>query len=265
MKLLLFSHDPAYARAAIEAGVEGVIVDWEYRSKERRQAGFDTEINRGTCEDLAAMRAATPGRIICRINNSPQTRRDELRLACRLGADEILLPMVRSVAEVRDCLEALPAGHRLSVMAETMDALELAGDFGALPLARVYLGLNDLLINRGSGHLFSPLVDGTVERFRAGFGGQLSVAGVTHPAKGEPIPCRLLMGELARLGCDYGICRRSFRRDIPLEHLHAGIDAIRRQWLALQGRSEIERQADRRDFEAMVQRLVSGQGRAACA
>lgn len=265
MNLVLFSHDPAYARAAVEAGVHAILVDWEFRSKERRQAGFDTEINQGTPTDLAAIRAATRGRIICRINNDAATRRDELRLACELGADEVLLPMVHSLAEVYDCLDVLPADRQLSILAETEESLWMARDFSGMKLGRVYLGLNDLLIQRGRGHLFHPLIDGTMDRFRADYRGPLSVAGVTLPDNGHPIPCRLLMAELARLGCDYGVCRRSFRRDIPLEKLSTGVAAINAEWEVLQRRTELQRETDRQAFQALVGKIVSKQGRPACA
>lgn len=265
MNLVLFSHDPVYARAAVEAGVNAILVDWEFRSKQRRQAGFDTEINRGTPSDLAAIRAATPGRIICRINNDAATRRDELRLACELGADEVLLPMVHSMGDVYDCLGVLPADRQLSVLAETEESLAMAKDFCGLQLGRVYLGLNDLLIQRGRGHLFDPLIDGTMDRFRADYRGALSVAGVTLPDNGRPIPCRLLMAELERLGCDYGVCRRSFRRDIPLEKLRTGVAAINAEWEALQRRTDLEKETDRQAFHAMVGKIVTQQGRPACA
>ncbi|MFO1448371.1 MAG: hypothetical protein U1F61_26785 [Opitutaceae bacterium] len=265
MNLLLFSHDPVYAGAAVAAGVNAIIVDWEFRSKERRQAGFNTEINEGTASDLRAIRAATPGRIICRINNDPATRREELRLACELGADEVLLPMVRTTAEVHDCLDALPSGRELSILVETEESLALARDWDALPLARVYLGLNDLLIQRGRGHLFSPLIDGTIEQFRASYHGQLSVAGVTLPGSGHPIPCRLLMAELARLGCNFGVGRRSFRRDIPLEALRPGVFAIHEEWRKLQHRSDGQREVDQQAFVSLVRNLITHAWRPACA
>ncbi len=265
MNLVLFSQDPIYARAAVAAGVNAILVDWEFRAKKRRQAGFDTEINQGTPADLAAIRAATTGRIICRINNDAATRRDELRLACELGADEVLLPMVQSMAEVYDCLEVLPPGRQLSLMAETVESLAMAKDLDGLKLGRVYLGLNDLMILRGRGHLFDPLLDGTMDVFRSAYSGPLSVAGVTLPDQGCPIPCQLLMAELARLGCDYGVCRRSFRRDIPLEKLPMGVAAINAEWETLRRRTDIERETDRQTFQSLVGKITANQGRSVCA
>ncbi|MBC8041619.1 MAG: hypothetical protein H7Y06_13830 [Opitutaceae bacterium] len=265
MNIQLFSHDPDYAAAAIQAGVNGIVVDWEFHSKEQRQAGFDTEINEGTSENLAIIRAATSAHVICRINNHPGTRRRELLLACELGADEVLLPMVRTAAEVIDCLDVLPSGRKLGILVETIDALALADRFSSLPLSRVYVGLNDLLIQRGSGHLFSPLIDGTLDRFRVTYSGPLSVAGVTLPEKGSPISSRLLLAELARLGCNYGVARRSFRRDISLDQLPAGVAAIQSEWQALRQRTVSQVKSDRRAFIIQVQSIIAQTRRPACA
>jgi len=265
VNLQLFTHDPAYAAAATRAGVAGIIVDWEFRAKDRRQAGFDTEINEGVPETLAAIRAATDAPVICRINNCPESRRHELLLACQLGANEVLLPMVRTLAEVQHCLAVLPPGRKLGILVETGESLALAAELSALPLSRVYVGLNDLLIQRGSGHLFSPLIDGTLDRFRAAYTGHFSVAGFTLPEKGHPIPCRLLMAELARIGCDYGVARRSFRRDIPLDQLPSGVAAIQSEWRALQLRDASIVESDHQAFVAQVRHIIAQTGRPACA
>ena len=82
MQILLFSHDPIYASAAVAAGVARVVVDWEWRGKAERQAGWNTQINGATVDDLRAMHATAGDRVICRINNSPD------RVAeCRLAID----------------------------------------------------------------------------------------------------------------------------------------------------------------------------------
>ncbi len=39
-ELVLFSTDPVFIRQAVAAGVDSIIVDWEYLGKEQRQAGF---------------------------------------------------------------------------------------------------------------------------------------------------------------------------------------------------------------------------------
>lgn len=246
MNIVLFTHDPVYAGAASRAGVHALVVDWEQRDKHRRQAGFDTEINQAGPDELRAVRRAAPeARIICRINNHPDTLADEATLAQELGADELLLPMVKTTGEIERALETLRPGVSLGILAETPDAISLGTQLAAYPLARVYVGLNDLHILRGQGHLFSPLTDGTLDRLRSDWTGHLSVAGVTLPDRGSPLPCRVLMGELARIGCDYLVGRRSFRRDIPPERIAEGLAAIHEEWSRLTARDARQIAEDR--------------------
>ncbi len=251
----LFTHDADYAASAVTAGVDGVVVDWEWRGKEFRQLGRNTEINHGTEDDLRAMRSAVKGRLACRINNLPRVRVREAMIAAELGADEVWLPMVRTIAEVEECLRALPGGCRLGVLAETPEALALAPEFNRLALVRVYLGLNDLWITSGRPQLFSALVDGAVERFRSQYRGVFGFGGITRPSCGSPVPCQLLLAEMVRLGCGFGVARRSFRRDAPREHLPAAVDEIKVAARALASRTPAAVADDRRKLEGWVERL----------
>lgn len=250
--LLLFTHDTVYDSAAVAAGASGVIVDWENRGKEQRQADRDTEINHGTEDDLRRMRAAVRGTVICRINNQPATRVPELLRAADLGANEIWLPMVRHVAEVEECLNVLPRGCRLGLLAETPEALALAAEFSRLPLSRVYVGLNDLWISSGRAGLFTALIDGAVEKFRRSYSGVMGFAGVTRPALGAPVPGRLLLAEMSRLQCGFGVARRAFRRDTPLGELPSAIEEIRAHLRELAGRTPAMIEEDRRALETSV-------------
>jgi len=83
-----------------------------------------------------------------------------------------------------------------------------------LPLTRVYLGLHDLAIERRTPNPFRAISDGIVERVRSAFQIPFGFAGLTLPDRGFPIPCRLLIAEMARLGCSFSFLRRSFLRDI---------------------------------------------------
>ncbi len=134
---------------AVVGGVAAVVVDWENDGKEERQSAADTEINRHTVDDLRRTRAATGARVLCRINRSGSRTQDEVELALDAGADELLLPMVRSVAEVESVLDIVDGRAGLGILVETRDAVAAAEELGRLPLSRVYVGLNDLSIERG--------------------------------------------------------------------------------------------------------------------
>jgi hypothetical protein len=237
LDLFLFSTDTHRIRSSVEAGVAGIIVDWERIGKRTRQRSADTQIGRDTLEDLERVRASTSARVICRINNHLPKLREEAEAALCGGADEILLPMVRSVAEVETALGLVGGRAGLGILIETVEALEQVEQLARLPLSRVYVGLNDLAIERGTSSIFSAVSDGTVERIRTKIRVPFGFGGLTLPDRGVPIPCRLLMGEMARLACDFTFLRRSFHRDTREIGPAAGVAQIARAFRAARERS----------------------------
>ncbi len=233
----------------------GVIVDWERRGKRARQAGADTQIGTDTPADLAAVRAATAGTIVCRVNGWGPWSAAEIDLAVSLGADEVLLPMVRRPEEVDAALEAAGGRCGVGILVETADAVRLAGDLLARPLRRVYVGLNDLMIDRGGRSLFAPLVDGTVDSVAAAAasaGVPFGVAGVTVPEGGDPVPCRLLVGALARLGASFTFLRRSFHADLRGRDVAVEVPRILAALEAARHRSPEQVSVDHQELEAVV-------------
>jgi HpcH/HpaI aldolase/citrate lyase family len=250
--LLLFTVDPGWGADVVAAGAAGIVIDWERRGKARRQLGEGTQINSDTPEDLTRMRAATDGRLLCRINGYGPWSAGEVDEAVSRGADEILLPMVRTPEEVDRTLELVAGRCGLGILIETQDAVDRAAALAARPLSRIYVGLNDLRIDRRSVELFRPLVDGTVDAVRARVTQPFGVGGLTLPECGSPVPGRLLAAELVRLGADFTFLRRSFTADMAgrdpfteVPRLLAAVDALRRAHPAAAA-------ADRADFVAAI-------------
>ena len=175
-ELLLFSTEREFVLEAAEAGVDGIIVDWEVAGKERRQTGADTEINHDTVEDLERVRSWVDVPVLCRINSPGPTTTRELESAINAGADEVLVPMVRSPLELGWVIEA--ARGRLASRSDRdgRGCRESAGIREA-PSSRLYVGLNDLAIDRRSSSIFSALVDGTVERVSSALDGRSASEG----------------------------------------------------------------------------------------
>lgn len=213
MDLYLFSTDAAMIGAAVEGGAAGVVVDWETRGKAARQDGFDTQVCADTVDDLDHARAATHAPILCRINPVGATTVDEVEAAVRGGADELLVPMVRAPDEVERVRELARDRVAVGLLVETRAAVERVDVLARLDPSRVFIGLNDLLVERGTGSLFTPVVDGLVDHLRAAFAAPFGFGGLTLPEGGTPIPAPLLAAEMVRLRCDFTFLRRSFLRD----------------------------------------------------
>ena len=202
---------------------------------------------------MSGVRRATDGPVLCRINAYGPWTAGEVHEAIARGADELLLPMVRTVEQVDRTLSWSAARCGLGILVETLPAVAAAAGLATRPLSRVYVGLNDLRIARGSSELFEPLVDGTVDRIRADverlpFG----VAGLTRPDAGWPLPCRLLIGELARLETDFTFLRRSFLADTAGRDLFLEVPSLLDAVARAGTRSSDAKAADRAELVATL-------------
>ncbi|MBM3262899.1 MAG: hypothetical protein FJY97_05670 [candidate division Zixibacteria bacterium] len=125
-QLFLFSVEPTLVKTATAAGVDGFIVDWEQNGKENRQTGYDTQINANTLDDLKRVRSCTDALVICRLNAYGLATKSEIEKAVAAGADEVLLPMVRTVEEVECVIGQVRERCRVGILIETMSAVSLA-------------------------------------------------------------------------------------------------------------------------------------------
>jgi hypothetical protein len=225
--LYLFSTDEPTVQEAVAAGVDGIVIDWENMGKRERQAGADTQINYDSPKDLARIRSCTDATVLCRINAFSQCTAGEVARAIDCGADELLLPMVRTSDEVRATLDVVSGRVDLGILVETSGAITEIDALVRLPISRVYVGLNDLAIDRRLRNIFESVADGTVESLRESCDLPFGFAGLTLPHRGSPIPCRLLINEMARLRCNFSFLRRSFHADVQRTTIAAAVPAIR--------------------------------------
>jgi hypothetical protein len=251
--LFLFTVDPARGRDVVAAGAAGVVVDWERRGKHRRQAGEGTQINTDTLADLVRVRAATDGRVLCRVNAAGPWTAREVADAVAAGADEVLLPMVRTPEEVDRVLDLVDGRCGLGILVETQDAVARVAELARRPLSRVYLGLNDLRIDRRSTELFRPLVDGTVDAVRAAVPVPFGVGGLTLPGGGAPVPGDLLAAELVRVGADFTFLRRSFTADMAGRDPFVEVPRLLAALAALRGADPLTAAGLRAGFVAAVE------------
>ncbi len=251
-ELLLFVTDVEIVRKAAKAGVHGFIVDLEIQGKKARQDNYDTQVNDNSIDDLVQVRANTDHPVMCRINGFSEFTEKEVDDAIAAGADEIFLPMVRTPEDVTRTLDMIRGRCKLAILVETIDAVQNAQALGQLPLSRVYVGLNDLAIDRHIKNIFTSVADGTVERLRKHFQVPFGFGGLTLPERGVPIPCRLLMGEMARLDCQFGFLRRSFYRDIVGKDFDVEVPRILQAIAAARRREEVNVQREKSEFSKAV-------------
>ena len=236
-ELLLFHRDTAASQAHFDAGLDGVILDLEHRGKAARQTGYDTEINAHTLSDLRAARKALTGHILCRISG-PSPTSDELRAVLDAGADEIIVPMLTSLAQAERICSLVDGAADITLMCETLEATKILPRLSRLPIRRLYVGLTDLWIARGTASIFAPLEDGLIDEIRLDVTGpSFGFGGLTLPGLGKPLCVSHLYHEMARLNAGFTFLRRSYYRDAKDLTPTAALQAIRADMQTARARS----------------------------
>lgn len=211
--LFVFHRDAISDMDCTRAGCRGVVVDLEVKGKHERQASYNTQINQHSLEDIASLKAMDMD-VICRINALDSGSAIEIDRVIDAGADEILVPMIKTRQEIEQVFKQVDGRLAIGLMIETTEALDLAPVVNDYDVRRVFVGLNDLHITQGKPTLFHVLADGTVDMIRqqirhAAFG----FGGLTLPGSGHPLPVDYFFHELARLDCQFTFLRRSFFSD----------------------------------------------------
>lgn len=259
MDLWLFVDDEPLAEAAGSFGVDGVVVDLETRDKAARQSDRNTQVTASTVDDVFVLRRHTDLPMMVRIDAVSDATPDQLDRVVRAGADEVLVPMVRTVDELDCVLDHVNGRVEVSCMVETTDVLEVLSDLALRPVRGFYVGLNDLGIERSTRTIFDAFVDGTVDEVVARLTpSPVGVAGLTHPEAGRPLPCRQLLDELVRLDASFTFLRRSFVAALRTWPGAEIVTAIRRSVEESRRRAAAQREHDREEFVETVRALPAG-------
>lgn len=258
--LALFTTDPETALEAKSAGINRVVVDWETAGKASRQSGYSTEINNDCPDHVREIAGRLSIPVLVRIDHVDQSQVDrDIEVAIDCGAESIMFPMARTLSQVERFVDQIAGRARSVVQIETQDLVERIDDLSQIGWDSVYIGLNDLMISRKANWLWTPVLDGTVDRiFESLTGRQVGFGGVTVIGGGSPIPFPLLFAEMARLGCSMSFLRRSFNKEIVGRDMVKEITAIRALWDALVNRDEEAVARDRESLTELLHRIDPG-------
>lgn len=255
-QLLLFHRDIASSQIYTDAGADALIVDLENKGKGARQAGFDTEINTHQIIDLESVKSETNAHVMCRINGPNKNTSAEVRDVLNAGADEIIVPMIRHIDQARSAVDSISGNAMITLMIETQEALSFVPALCSLPIDRVYIGLNDLQISRGTASIFSSLVDGSLDKVRSDVNGiQFGFGGLTLRGMGYPLPVSHLVADLARLNADFTFLRRSFYRDVKTHSPKVALAQIKKDVRDAKQRNQAQIATDYLALETAIQNL----------
>mgnify|MGYP000813791322 FL=1 len=220
LNLFYITNSPEIAKIADDAGVNRIFVDMEYIGKEARQGGMDTVKNHHTIQDIRNIKQVLhQAHLLVRVNpiherldDYPDTE-EEIDLVIGAGADIIMLPMYRTVADVNRFIKAVDGRAKTMLLCETSEAVQNMQEIVKLKgIDEIHIGLNDLHLALHKKFMFELLADGTVDKITAtikdsgipyGFGG---IARIGYGV----LPAERIIAEHYRLGSQMAILSRSF-------------------------------------------------------
>ncbi len=228
IKLFLFTTDLDFALKNQAAGIDSVIVDWETKGKNKRQNGFDTEINQDTPEDVRKLSQVLTIPVTVRINRFSKESPNEISLALDNGAEIIMLPMAKSADEVEKFLKIINKRAQTIIQIETEELVKNLEVFSKLNWDYAYIGLNDLMISRNGKFIWEAVLDKTVERICSKLKGRkYGFGGITIVDGGKPLSFRLLLNEYTRLDCSLCFLRRTYKREIMNKNIQKEVQMIK--------------------------------------
>ena len=228
LKLMYITNNPTVAKIAECTGVDRIFVDMEYIGKEKRQAGLDTVKSRHTINDIKLIRSQIDqADLLVRINPIHKKTMEymgsfeEINSAIDAGADILMLPMFRTLEEIKTFIDIINGRVKTMLLVETVEAMNLIEEIIQIKgIDEIHIGLNDLHLALNKKFMFELLVDGTVEKLcnviskakiPYGFGG------IARLGYGD-LPAEYVIAEHYRLGSSMAILSRSFCNVNKLEN-----------------------------------------------
>lgn len=220
IRLMYITNNPQIAKIAEKTGVDRVFIDMEYIGKEKRQAGLDSVKSHHTIEDIRNVRKViNKSELLVRVNPIHEATTeygdsyDEINAVIDAGADVLMLPMYKSVAEVEKFLRIVNGRAKTQLLTETPEAHRITLEVVQIPeVDEIHIGLNDLHLAYKKNFMFELLADGTVDEIckmiktsnkKYGFGG---IARIGYGL----LPAEYIIREHYRLGSTCAILSRAF-------------------------------------------------------
>ena len=214
LKLMYITNKPDVALVAEKYGVDRIWIDLETIGKEERQKNMNTVKSKHKISDIKRIKPLlSTSEMLVRVNPLNMDSKKEIDAVISAGADIIMLPMWKTVEEVKNFLNIVDGRCRTTLLLETKEAvgcLDKVLDNGGMD--EFHIGLNDLHLSYGLTFMFELLADGTVERLVKKIGNRglpYGFGGIARLGTGE-LPAEKIIVEHYRLGSTRAILSRSF-------------------------------------------------------
>lgn len=212
MEFISITNNEKLAQYFESCGIDDIMVDLEIIGKKERQKSLNTVISAHSFEDIDRVKTSlTTSKCLVRINPIHNGTKKEIEEVISRKADILMLPMFKTVEEVKIFVKLVGDRALKYLLLETPQAMVRVDDIICVDgIDAVHIGLNDLSIGLGLDFLYEPLIDGIIEylakkinekKIKFGFGG------VSRLEKGQ-----LILSEHYRFQSSMVIINRDFRK-----------------------------------------------------
>lgn len=241
LRLMYITNNPDVALIAEKNGVDRIWIDLEAEGKEERQKGRNTVKSNHTIDDIKRIKPLlSNAKMQVRVNPWSERSTKEIDAVIEAGTDIIILPMWRTVEEVKAFIQAVNGRCKILLLLETIGAegsldevLKIQG------IDEIHIGLNDLHLEYKLPYMFELLSNGKIEKIcnkikptsiPFGFGGIGMMGSGLIPTPEEIINEHFRLGStaliLSRSFCNYELIGKLEEID---KRLSMGVKAIREQ------------------------------------
>lgn len=215
LEYFYITNNPIVASICEKAGVDRIFVDMEYIGKDERQKGLDTVKNHHTIDDVKNIRTViSKSELLVRINPIYSGSRKEIENVIDAGADIIMLPMWKSVDDVKQFCDIVKGRVKTMLLLETDEARLCLDDVLKLcDVDEIHIGLNDLCISQHKKFMFELYIDGTIDEITAKLketNVKFGIGGVGKVNCNNLLPAENILCEHYRLGSSMVILARAF-------------------------------------------------------
>lgn len=223
---LFLANKPEIASYAERCGVTRIFIDLETIGKLDRQGHLDTVISRHSFNDIQPIKSVLKtAKLMVRINPLHANTKKEIDKVVSLGADIIMLPMFRSLADVQIVGDMINSRAMFIPLVETQNAaLEIDKIHDLNSVDEIHIGLNDLHLDMNMDFMFQLLSEGFVEKLVSNLTKPFGIGGIARLGGGI-IPAEYVLAEHVRLGSSAVILSRAFHlRSESLDDLRSRIN-----------------------------------------
>lgn len=216
METILITKDKRVASYAQYSGIDRIMVDLEILGKKERQGHLNTVISKHTLNDVTNIRKElTKSKLLVRINPINLNTKNEIEEVLNRGADIIMLPMFKTVSEVKSFVNFVDNRAKVCLLLETPQALVRIDDILEVEgIDEIHIGLNDLHLAMGLSFMFELLSGGIVEYLASKIkkaGIKFGFGGIARLGKEALLNAELILSEHFRLGSSMVILSRDFK------------------------------------------------------